>query len=403
MKLSDLRVGQRATILQVEGSGIFRKRILEMGFVRGKEIRVERVAPLGDPVYYRILNYNVSLRREDAARIQVSLLPELSEAEPAYEQQTTPPLRDDFVYGEADNTIFSDKSHTQHTDSKRIRVALVGNPNCGKTTLFNLASGAHERVGNYGGVTIEAKEAHFNYKGYRIDIIDLPGSYSLSPYSPEELYIRQYLTGDERPDVVLNVVDTTNLERNLYLTLQVKELGLPVVMALNMFDEFEKSGDRFDHKTLSRLLGIPMEPTISRTGFGIDNLFDRILSIFYGQDKYVRPIKINYGTVVEPFVEELQEKIREYLPEIPAHIPTRYVAVKLLEQDEEVERSIKAVCKKADFILTARNYALESATALLKGERVDTVITDQRYGYIVGALRETYHTKQTNRALRVIA
>lgn len=273
MKLSELKTGQRAVIKSVGGSGVFHKRIMEMGFVRGKEVTAILVAPLQDPVYYRILDYNVSLRREDAKRVEVELLssvahPRADDCRMAVQMRTI------------EDTSFPDTTHQASSECKSIRVALLGNPNCGKTSLFNLASGAHEHVGNYSGVTVEAKTAYFEHNGYRIEIIDLPGTYSLSPYSPEELYIRQYLTGGARPDVVLNVVDTTNLERNLFLSMQAKEIGLPLVMALNMYDEYEKSGDRLDHHKLSTLVGIPMIPTVCRTGKGLNDLFDCVIRVF---------------------------------------------------------------------------------------------------------------------------
>lgn len=396
MRLSELKTGDRAVITQVEGSGVFRKRILEMGFVRGKTVTVVQYAPLRDPVYYRIMDYNVSLRKEDASKIEVNLL-----SAKATDPSSTDNIKDETTLSATiDEEAFPIEytgTGTTHIkkepkpEGKVIRVALIGNPNCGKTSIFNQASGAHEHVGNYSGVTVEAKEAVFKHKDYRIEIIDLPGTYSLSPYSPEELYIRQYLSEDTRPDLVLNVVDTCNLERNLYLTLQLKEMDLPVVIALNMFDEFEKKGDTFDYKALSGMLGIPMVPTIGRTGEGLPDLFDELISVFEDYNTIVRPIQINYGSIIEPLVQELTEKIKDQLS-ISSHLSDRYIAVKLLEGDKEIDRFVERQPKGA-FILSARDYALHRIEEYLpQGSDAESIITDQRYGFIAGALKQTYRS-----------
>lgn len=398
MKLSDLKTGQRAVILSVEGSGMFRKRILEMGFVRGKVVTAVLAAPLKDPIYYRLLNYNVSLRQEDARRIEVKLL--APEDQPIL--SAVFPSIDDLMK-ERIKKEMQKKNAPQYLGmrNKNIRVALLGNPNCGKTSLFNRASGAHEHVGNYSGVTVEAHSGYFKHKDYKIEIIDLPGTYSLSPYSPEELYIREYLTGKNRPDIVLNVVDSTNLERNLYLTLQIKEIGLPVVMALNMYDELEKRGDNLNHKKLSMLLGIPMVPTVCRSGRGIPELFDKIIDTFRGQDPVEQPITINYGNIVEPRIDELSNKIAEHLSDFPIEVLPRYVAIHLLEQDHHTEQYVREKSKKADFILSARNYALKQIDSMSDGKTAETMITDSRYGFIAGALKETYHP--TTKVLRTLS
>ena len=388
MKLSELKTGQRAVIKSVGGSGVFHKRIMEMGFVRGKEVTAILVAPLQDPVYYRILDYNVSLRREDAKRVEVELLssvahPRADDCRMAVQMRTI------------EDTSFPDTTHQASSECKSIRVALLGNPNCGKTSLFNLASGAHEHVGNYSGVTVEAKTAYFEHNGYRIEIIDLPGTYSLSPYSPEELYIRQYLTGGARPDVVLNVVDTTNLERNLFLSMQAKEIGLPLVMALNMYDEYEKSGDRLDHHKLSTLVGIPMIPTVCRTGKGLNDLFDCVIRVFRQEEPKVRPISIDYGPILEPVIESLSRVAAEHLGDSPLGLFPRYTAIKLVERDHQTEAHIGKHCRRANFVFSARDFALKNIADQFSGEETaETVITDRRYGFISGALRETYVYKE---------
>ena len=243
MKLSDLETGQTGVVVKVGGQGNFRKRLIEMGFIPGKKVSAVMNAPLKDPIEYEILGYKVSLRRAEAALIDIS-------------------SEEDFN---------SEKAGT-------IRVALVGNPNCGKTSLFNMASGSHEHVGNYSGVTVDAKEGHFTWKGRRLIFVDLPGTYSLSAFSPEEKYVRENLVNNV-PDVVINVVDASNLERNLYLTTQVKDMNLKVVMALNMYDELKKRGDRIDTKWLGKILGMPVCPTVCRTGEGVPELLDTVLEV----------------------------------------------------------------------------------------------------------------------------
>ena len=383
MKLSELQPGQTARILFVGGKGAFRKRILEMGFLRGKEVTLLQAAPMRDPLYFRVMGYNVSMRIKEAELIDVELLPDVREEAPSDEptariESTTcskaPKQTDVATHG-----------------GKRpfLRVALVGNPNCGKTSIFNAASGAHERVGNYSGVTVDAQKGHFRHGGYSIEVVDLPGSYSLSPYSPEELFIRQYLTDEAtRPDMVIDVIDSGNLERNLYLTMQIKEMGLRMVVALNMHDELEASNATLDEQTLAMLLDTPLIPTVGRTGRGIDELFDAAIALHQKPASEDRYIRIPYGTNIEPSVKELGDSIEQHL-RLPVSISSRYVAVKLLEGDKEVERMVSKEPKGA-FILSKAKYEREKCSDLLGGGDVETAITDARYGFISGALRETY-------------
>ena len=361
-----------------------------MGFITGKRVTVVQNAPLKDPVYYRIMDYNVSLRRQDAALIDV----ELVEAE-AEEATAGEPLLEASADESQDNPIPTNDDPQTHTSTrsgshrKKLRVALVGNPNCGKTSLFNLASGAHEHVGNYSGVTVDAKEAHFDHGDYRIEIVDLPGSYSLSPYSPEELYIRQFLSSPEtRPDIVVDVVDTCNLERNLYLTMQIKEMKLPMVVALNMFDEFEQSKSELNIPLLSQLFDIPMVPTVGRVARGVKELFDAVVALAENPSTSDRDIKIPYGAILEPSIESLTQKIEDHLP-LAKQLPARYIAVKLLEKDSEIEQTMAQLGEKGGFILSAVRYELDKMKASLGEQDTETLITDRRYGYIAGALRET--------------
>ena len=360
MNLSELQIGEKAIILHVNGTGQFRKRILEMGFVHGKEVTAVHGAPMQDPIHYRILGYDVSLRRADAELIDVRRLTdeERLQGEDEVEDHSAKdtlnglqPLGAEFL---------------GRKGSKRLRIALVGNPNCGKTSLFNQASGAHEHVGNYSGVTVERKTGYIHFGDYRIELVDLPGAYSLSPYSPEEVYIRNYLTGDDRPDIVLNVIDTTNLERNLYLTVQVKELGLPVVVALNMFDEFTARKEYLDYPRLSRLMGVPMVPTVCRTGLGLQALFSEIIEVWEGieagndellnpENGKIRPLTIYYGNSIDGAIQTLTDKIIEHL-KISSPQDARHIAIKLMERDKDIEMKLMNSYAKGAFIISARDY-----------------------------------------------
>lgn len=395
MNLSELKPGQRAIILRVHGTGQFRKRILEMGFIQGKEVLAVQGAPLRDPMHYRILGYDVSLRLSDAELIDIELLGKAEVSEPAHDGQRSAEAQ--HILSRMGNNA---PMPQVQPPLKPLRIALVGNPNCGKTSLFNQASGAHEHVGNYSGVTVEAKRGHIDYKGYRLELIDLPGSYSLSPYSPEELYIRSFLSGSDRPDIVLNVLDTTNLERNLYLTVQIKEMGLPVVAALNMFDEFARRAEHLDYPRLSRLLGVPMIPTVSRTGLGIQALLDEVIATWEGieaadpeiidpEQGKLRPITVSYGLSLEAELATLQDKALEHLPAITT-IEARYIAIKLLEGDKAMETELMQRYAKGAFLISARNYALKNLEVELGQRDAEERITDARYGFIAGALRETY-------------
>ena len=378
MRLSELRTGDKGVIVKVMGRGAFRKRIIEMGFIRGKEVVVIQNAPLKDPIHYRIMGYDISLRRSEAALIEVVS---------AADFEKDPSLRT-AGRGTDPYTLPSDedlRAVALHK-GKTINVALVGNPNCGKTSLFNFASGAHEHVGNYSGVTVDAKEGTFQRNGYTFRIVDLPGTYSLSAYSPEELYVRKHLN-EEQPDVVINVIDASNLERNLYLTTQLIDMDVRMVIALNMYDELQRQGDRFDHESLARMIGSPIIPTVSKTGFGIDELFDRVIRVYEEQDPVIRHIHINYGDQLERCVANVRKRLNDR-GDIPRNLSKRYLSIKLLEGDKEIEAFIRAL-PGSDAIFEARDREAAQIEKLLQ-EDCETAFTDARYGFISGALRETY-------------
>ena len=379
MRLSELKTGERGVIVKVNGHGGFRKRIIEMGFVRGNKVKVILNAPLRDPIEYEIIGYKISLRREEAAKIEV--ISESEAKEMLSDREALPALETEDAWIEREMSTLAEERR------KVIRVALVGNPNCGKTSLFNAASGSHEHVGNYSGVTVDAKEGSFEHGGYTFKIVDLPGTYSLSAYSPEELYVRKNLI-EEVPDVVINVVDASNLQRNLYLTTQLIDMNLRVVMALNMYDELNAKGDRLDIKQLGWLLGMPVVPTVSRTGKGIDNLFDTVIQIYEKADpNLARHIHINHGVELERSINRLKDLISK-TEDIRSKYSTRYLAIKYLENDKELEGVVEALSNR-DEIIAAR---FEENTRMrgLIGSGLESAMVDAKYAFVQGALAETY-------------
>lgn len=380
MFLSDLKTGELGVIVKVNGSGAFRKRILEMGFIKGKVIKVILNAPLKDPIKYKIMDYEVSLRRSEAHLVEV-IYPKDLQKKKTHEEE--------FSFENSYDA--SDGFHKKESgNTKKITVALVGNPNAGKTSLFNIASGAHEHVGNYGGVTVDSKEGKFKHAGYQIKIVDLPGTYSISAYTPEELYVRNYLV-EEKPDVVINVVAASNLERNLYLTTELIDLSVPMVIDLNMYDELQASGSEFNYPKLARSLGIPIVPTICRSGMGIKDLFDAVIRVYEDKEPIVRHIKIYYGNTIENAISKLNILIDK--EKDPEHIfPTRYLSIKLLEKDKAVTDLIKETYSTADDILVATAQEIKNIESTLN-EDTESAITNARYGFVAGGLKETYKEK----------
>ena len=386
MKLSELNTGERGVIVKVHGHGSFRKRIIEMGFVKGNKVKVILNAPLKDPIEYEIIGYKISLRRDEASMIEV-----ISESE-AVEVMNDGSLRalevSDCIDIEAQMANLADKRR------KEIKVALVGNPNCGKTSLFNIASGSHEHVGNYSGVTVDAKEGHFRHGGYQFTIVDLPGTYSLSAYSPEERYVRSNLI-DDVPDVVINVVDASNLQRNLYLTTQLIDMNLRVVMALNMYDELQAKGDSLDIKQLGYLLGMPIVPTVSRNGEGIGSLFDTVINIYENSDPYIaRHIHINHGLEIEQSIDRIKLLIQKNQG-IRHKYSTRYLAIKYLENDAEIGKVVEELPQR-DEIIAARFEEQKRIKSLL-GSNLESAIVDAKYAFVQGALAETWKPCEANR------
>lgn len=384
MTLFDLEQGEQGIITKVMGTGAFRKRITEMGFVKGKLVTVVKKAPLRDPVEYNIMGYEISLRRTEARLVEVVV------ANEAHEK--TESIQRNFSGTIDENKI---KISTRK-GTKVIDIALVGNPNSGKTTIFNFASGSSERVGNYGGVTIDSKQAKIKLDGYTINIIDLPGTYSLTAYTPEELYVRKHILGFH-PDVVINVIDASNLERNLYLTTQLIDMDVKVVIALNMYDEFEKKGDKFDHAALARMIGFPIIPTIGAKGKGITDLLRKVIDVYEEREPIVRHIHINYGISVELAISAIQDLISQNKG-LDNKTSTRFYAIKLLEKDKGAHSALSRTPNYSS-IKTLAEEKIAELESIFK-EDSETLLTDNKYGFIAGALKETYEPNKLKRKLK---
>ena len=405
MLLSDLKTGEKGMVVRVAGHGAFRKRIIEMGFINGVMVEAVLNAPLNDPIKYRIMNFEVSLRRSDAQKVEV-----VSEAEAERE------IAHHDDYKPLDAPDCDAIHHIAEHRSRTINVALVGNPNCGKTSIFNIAAHAHERVGNYSGVTVDEKVGTFTHGGYTFNLVDLPGTYSLSAYSPEELYVRKHIL-EKNPDIILNVVDGSNLERNLYLTTQLIDMDITMVMALNMYDELQKSGDNLDISQLSTLLGMPIVPTTGRNGDGIDRLFDTIIEVFerengLSSDKsdgatLYRHIHVNHGAELERHIRTLRTELYEH--GFSDNLSTRFLSIKLLENDAQLEDYVRehdpdgSVLKMRDEI--AGEYQSSSGRRVVEKkpshlgiedqpQDIESAITDAKYAFVRGALAECYHRNE---------
>lgn len=419
MRLSELKTGQRGVIIKVMGHGGFRKRIVEMGFVKGKTVEVVLNAPLRDPIKYKIMGYEISLRREEAGLIEVVSVDEALGVQPQYHGS-----KEEFEQ-------LSDLEIRELARGKRrnINVALVGNPNCGKTSLFNFISGAHERVGNYSGVTVDAIEGEFDFQGYHFNIYDLPGTYSLSAYTPEERYVRRHII-EETPDIIINVVDSSNLERNLYLTTQLIDMNVRMVVALNMYDELEKSGAELDYDRMSHIIGVPAIPTVFRSGRGVRQLFHSVIEVYergdylddnnrevdelvlkemrewheeyasdheFGLDRlekknqarlYLRHIHINHGDLLEKCIDAIKDVVASN-GGIRHKYSTRFLAIKLLEHDAEAEDFVSGL-PGAERIFSIRDREEGIIRDALQ-EDGEQAVTDAKYGFIAGVLRQTYH------------
>ena len=374
--LQDLRPGEEGVILSVGNqSGAVKRRLVDMGLTPGTQVKVTKIAPLGDPLEVSLRGYELSLRKDDAAQITMGQ----PRRKPAPARQVMPrhsdPERDRRQLQDHVHELEHHGQNYDHTahDSRPMRVALAGNPNCGKTTLFNALTGSNQYVGNWPGVTVEKKEGTAHLGDRELTVVDLPGIYSLSPYSMEEIVARDFIIG-ENPDAVIDIVDATNLERNLYLTVQLLELEKPMVLALNFMDEVEARGDHIDISRLSRELGVPVVPIIARTGQGLDEL----LQVAHRQ--------MHLGYTFEPddlyddFTHDIHHRMGELIHDAAyaAGLPAHWASIKLLEGDEIVAKALNLPAetqKKLDGIIAE----YEQSSDL--GDR-ETLIADSRYQYI---------------------
>ena len=399
MRLSELKTGESGTIVKVMGHGGFRRRIMEMGFVRGQRVEVLLNAPLKDPIEYKIMGYDISLRRSEADMVEVLTDSEAHEYlagggdqrrhrhDHHHEPGGKPEQDEELTATEPDAGCCTSIDEVVTRRTRTITVALVGNPNSGKTSLFNAISGGHEHVGNYSGVTVGAKIGNRIYRGYRFEVTDLPGTYALSAYTPEERYVRHHLA-THTPDVVINSVVASNLERNLYLTTELIDINPRMVVALNMFDELHASGATLDYENLGRMLGVPMVPVEARNNRGIDTLLDTVIDVYENRDERVRHIHINMGPVIEEGLRRLNGDMSEHRGELPKAFPPRYYAMKMLEGDAEAEKSLRECSRYPEWAEIRDREARRITEAL--GEDVETAFANQKYGFIQGALKETF-------------
>ena len=381
--LMDLEPGHSAVILKVgSDKGPVKRRLVDMGLTPGTTVTVRKVAPFGDPIEVNIRGYELSLRKEDAAQIAVTT----SEEEANARRQERSRRRQ--AVQKAPDAATREKMEADHAhekeyhggvpdyashDTREMKLALVGNPNCGKTTLFNALTGSNQYVGNWPGVTVEKKEGKASVDGKSVTIVDLPGIYSLSPSSMEEIVARDFIVG-EHPDAIIDIIDATNIERNLYLTAQLLELERPMVIALNFMDEVEKRGDRIDVEKLSQQLGVPVIPITARSGKNVEEM----LRVAHRQ--------MHIGVTVEPddlyddYTHRIHHRVGELIHDKAYEVgmPAHWASIKLIEGDALVEKALGLDGRtKEKLEAICRDY--ESAYVL--GDR-ETLIADSRYQFI---------------------
>ncbi len=378
--LDQLSPGQSGIILTVGNQrGPVKRRLVDMGLTPGVEVLLRKVAPFGDPLELTLRGYELSLRKEDAKYITLCA-PAAAPAAPAQRRESMTQripdeetLRRMALAHKHEDTAHRPSADPEAHEVREMKLALVGNPNCGKTTLFNALTGANQYVGNWPGVTVEKKEGLATVDGRTVTIVDLPGIYSLSPYSMEEIVARNFIV-EEAPDAIINIVDATNLERNLYLTVQLLELEKPMVVALNFMDEVEKHGDKIDIKRLSQALGVPVVPITARSGQNVDELLKTAHQA------------VHTGFTLEPddlyddFTHQIHHQVGELIHDraYAAHLPAHWTSIKLLEGDEQVEEAL-GLDEETRWKLSHIVSEYESAYAL--GDR-ETLVADSRYRFI---------------------
>ena len=408
MKLNELQIGQTARITEVGGEGALRQHLLDMGVIPEAEVTLMKFAPMGDPMELRIHDYELTLRLADAEKIEV----EATDGETA--DGDTKRRRDEDAEKEAsifhtphpglgEGGRYHDESPEAHTKplpaSTRITFALAGNQNCGKTTLFNQLTGANQHVGNFPGVTVEHK--YGTIKGHpEAQVIDLPGIYSLSPYTSEEVVSRRYIL-DEHPTAIINIADATNIERNLYLTLQLMELGIPMVLALNMMDEVRGNGGNIRINKMEALLGIPVVPISAMKNEGVDELVNHALHVARYQEPPQRQDFCHpedHGGAVHRCLHAIMHLTEDHCQQ--ARIPARFAACKLVEGDRTVMEALHLDQNERE--------TLEHIIVQMEEERGmdrQAVIADMRFRFIEGvtqqAVRKPKESKERRRSQRI--
>ena len=336
MTLKDLNIGESAVITAVGGEGALRQHFLDMGLIPGEEVTLVKFAPMGDPMELSIHGYELTLRLDDAARIGVTLAkaPAVKKAAAESEKPVEHP-----GLGEG-GRYHTKKGENPLPDGTTLTFALAGNQNCGKTTLFNQLTGSNQHVGNFPGVTVDRKSGAIR-NNPNTEVTDLPGIYSMSPYTSEEIVTRQFIIG-EKPTGIINIVDATNIERNLYLTMQLMELDTPMVLALNMMDEMRGNGGTVRINKMEAMLGIPVVPISAAKNEGVDELVDHALHVAKYQE---RPGRMDFcseedhGGAVHRCIHGIIHLIEDHAK--AAGIPVRFAATKLVEGDQRIEAALK--------------------------------------------------------------
>ena len=387
--LEGLQPGQTGVILRVGNEkGPVKRRLVDMGLTPGTQVTVRKIAPFGDPIEVNLRGYELSLRKEDARQILLDTEPAAQREASAQrrrvgmvqhvpDEETLRRMSEAHAHEAAEHGGTPD--YADH-DTREIKMALVGNPNCGKTTLFNALTGSNQYVGNWPGVTVEKKEGKARIDGRDVTVVDLPGIYSLSPYSMEEIVARDFIVG-EHPDAIIDIVDATNIERNLYLTVQLLELERPMVIALNFMDEAQKHGDKIDCAALSEMLGVPVIPITARTGQNIDTL------LAAAHQQIHRGVTVEPDDLYDDYTHLIHHRVGELIHDraYAAGIPAHWASVKLIEGDELVGKALgldRETTEKLDGICA------EYENAYPLGDR-ETLVADARYRFIQRTVAES--------------
>lgn len=374
MKLDNLAIGKSAVIVSVGGTGALRQHFLDMGLIQGVEVTMVKYAPMGDPIEIKIHDFELTLRKEDAQKIEVK---EITKKEELKNENIIFKNKKHPGYGESSYDKIN--NHQIYHESDLLTFALVGNQNCGKTTLFNQLTGSNQHVGNFPGVTVDRKDGVI--KGYKNTLItDLPGIYSMSPYSSEEIVTRNFLL-KEKPKAIINIVDATNIERNLYLTMQLLELNMPMVVALNMMDEMSGNGGTVLINELEAHLGVPVVPISAAKGEGIDELVCHVLHVAYYQEK---PQFLQHfdNQALDRCINAIEHLIEDHAKK--ARIPLRFAASKLAENDSLLLEQLDLSQNEKEILEHIRKQ-LEEESSL----DCSAAIASDRFHSIINICRQT--------------